>query len=75
MSNSYKKPYLKAKLRWFQLYHNRRERRLSKQALKKGDYLLPERRMTPAQSHDVIDYVAYPGNHHGEKWAIKASRK
>lgn len=82
MTNSRKKPFLKCKLRWFQKYHNRRERRLAKEALNRGDYLLPETRITPARNWDVIDYVANPYKspmygleEYQKEWIEKAKRK
>jgi len=74
MSNSYKKPFLKSKMRWFQKYHNRRERRIAKECLSIGRYLLPEKRITSKSSYDVIDYVANPYRSPG-LWTVKASRK
>jgi hypothetical protein len=74
MSNSYKIPFYKGKLRFFQKYNNRKERRLVKESLALGEYLLPEARMTSSASYDVIDYVANPYRSPGQ-WTVKAARK
>ncbi len=59
MTNSYRQPFWKDKSRWFQLYYNRRERRLAKEYLNRGQYELAEGRLVP-KNYDVIDYVYTP---------------
>lgn len=58
MTNSVKNfPIIKDKDKWFQKYLNRKERRLAKEHLKKGNYLLPEKALVPHGSYDVSDYT------------------
>jgi hypothetical protein len=50
-------PIIKDKNRFMQKYLNRKERRLAKQMLEKGEYLLPEKALVPHGSYDVSDYT------------------
>ncbi len=82
MSNSHRLPYHKYKIRWFQKYYNRKERRHAKRMLNSGEYEIPEGRITPPRSYDVIDLIVKP---HGRifpdcedmrrEWRTKQSRK
>lgn len=57
MSDSIKNfPIIKDKDRFMQKYLNRKERRLAKQMLEKGEYLLPETALIPHSSYDVSDF-------------------
>jgi len=60
MSNSYRKPFHKGKLKFFQNYHNRRERRITKHFLNTEQYEKAEARHTRRGHYDVIDYIISP---------------
>lgn len=57
MTNSVKNfPIIKDKSRFMQKYLNRKERKLAKEYLNKGEYLLPEKALVPHGSYDVCDF-------------------
>ena len=60
MTNTYRVPFLKVKLKFFQDHFNRRERYKAKQFIRNGDYDTPTQRIVPTGSYDVIDQVYNP---------------
>jgi len=58
MSDSVKSvPIIKDKNRFMQKYFNRRERRLAKEYIRRGEFEVAESALVPHGSYDVCDWV------------------
>jgi len=57
MSNSYKKPIIKDKNKFMQKYMNRQERKLAKDYIRKGNFIVVENKIVPHGSYDICDWI------------------
>lgn len=60
MTNSFRVPFLTTKDSFFQHYHNKRERRIVKELIRKGHYELAESKIVGRRHYDIFEYKKHP---------------